>query len=219
MSDLKLEVLDARAEPYAAVPTIMFRMRMHETSGGTVHAVALRAQIRVEPARRTYDSAEEERLYELFDIPKRWGSTCKAFLLAHTGITVTAFEGSTEFDLPMVCTYDFEVIGTKYLHNVRQGDIPLEFQFAGSIFTKGETGFAAEPVGWNKDVAFKMPAQVWHDCMDVYFPGSGWIRLRKDLVDRLAVYKTKSTLPTWDDALEFLLKEAESKEAESGGKP
>ena len=46
----------ARAEPHAAVPTIMLRLRVDEADGGSVHALALRCQIRIEPQRRRYSS-------------------------------------------------------------------------------------------------------------------------------------------------------------------
>ncbi len=108
----------------------------------------------------------------------------------------------------MTCTYDFEVAGNKYLHSVRDGEIPLQFLFAGTFFTNGESGFAAEPVGWNKDRAFRMPAQVWHDCMDMYFPNSGWIRARKETIDLLTRYKVAKALPTWEDTVEALMKQA-----------
>ena len=208
MTSLDVKILDARAQPYAAVPTIMFKMRLTEAEGAAVHAVALRCQIMIEPQRRSYDKAEEDRLYELFDEPRRWGETLHPSLWGHTGMTVTAFEGTTEVDLPMPVTYDFEVSGTKYLHNVRDGVVPLQFMFAGTIFTRGDTGFAAEPIGWNKDAAFQMPAKVWHDTMDLYFPNSGWLRVRRDTMDALTKYKSDRALPTWEAAFEQLLKEA-----------
>ena len=42
------------------------RLQVSETDGGTVHALALRCQIRIEPQRRRYTPEEEVRLYELF---------------------------------------------------------------------------------------------------------------------------------------------------------
>jgi hypothetical protein len=208
MSSLEFEILGARVHPHAAIPTIMFSVRATEVSGDYVHACALRAQIMIEPQKRNYNSTEHDRLYELFDDPKRWGQTLKPFLWTHTGIVVPRFEGTTEFDLPMICTYDFEVAGNKYLHSVRDGDIPLQFLFSGTFFTNGENGFAAEPVGWNKDRSFKMPAKVWHEAMDMYFPNSGWIRARKDTIDLMTKYKVSKALPTWEDTIEALLKQA-----------
>jgi hypothetical protein len=191
----------------------MFKIRLTETSGYRVHACALRAQIMIEPQKRNYNSDDHERLYELFDAPKRWGDTLKPFLWTHTSIVVPGFDATTEVDLPMTCSYDFEVAGNKYLHNVRNGDIPLQFLFAGTFFTNGDSGspnhgFAAEPVGWNKDRAFKMPAKVWHDCMDMYYPNSGWVKAHKETIDLLTKYKVKMALPTWDDTIEALLKQA-----------
>jgi hypothetical protein len=210
MSSLDFEVLGARAQPYAALPTIMFKLRITEASGYYVHAVALRAQIMIEPQRRQYDDVDHDRLYELFDDPKRWGTTLKPFLWTHIGIVVPRFEGTTEIELPMTCSYDFEVAGNKYLHSVRDGEIPLQFLFSGTFFTNGDgdSGFAAEPVGWNKDRSFRMPAKVWHEVMDMYFPNSGWIRAHRETIDLLTKYKVTKALPTWDDTIEALLKQA-----------
>jgi len=71
--DLGFTVLEVRAEPYAAVPTLMFRLRITEGTGERIHAIALRCQIQIEPRQRHYAAAEEERLFELFGAPPRWG--------------------------------------------------------------------------------------------------------------------------------------------------
>lgn len=44
--------------------------------------------------------------------------------------------------------------------------------------------------------------------MDQYFPNSGWLRLSRDTLDALQRFKAARALPTWDQALEQLLKEA-----------
>jgi hypothetical protein len=44
--------------------------------------------------------------------------------------------------------------------------------------------------------------------MDMYFPNSGWIRARKETIDQLSRYKASRALPTWEDAIEALLKQA-----------
>jgi len=53
-----------------------------------------------------------------------------------------------------------------------------------------------------------MPMNVWHDTMDLYFPKEGWMRARRETIDRLTRCKVASMLLTWDDALSALLKEA-----------
>jgi hypothetical protein len=45
--------------------------------------------------------------------------------------------------------------------------------------------------------------------MDEHFPGSGWVRLRRETLDRLAAFRSAYTLLSWDDAVERLLKEAD----------
>jgi hypothetical protein len=208
VNNLTFEVVDARPEAHAAVPTIVLRMGVIKTDGGTVHALALRGQIRIEPQRRRYQPEEEERLYELFgDIPQ-WGQSLRPFLWTHVATTVGGFTGSTEFDLPVECSYDFEVAGAKYLHALAGGEIPLIVLFSGTVFTPGERGFAAEPISWNSEATYRMPVAIWRGVMDLYFPNSGWLRLSRDTLDRLQRFKSSQALPSWDQAFELLLKRA-----------
>ncbi|HYZ99849.1 MAG TPA: DUF6084 family protein [Acidimicrobiales bacterium] len=208
MTALAFEVLGARAEPHAAVPTLALRLRIAETSAAAVHAVALRCQIRIEPQRRRYDADEEARLYELFGETPQWGDSLRPFLWTHIGTTVGAFTGSTEVDLPVECSYDFEVAGAKYLHALGDGEIPLVLLFSGTVFSRGDAGFAAEPVAWDAEASFRLPVATWRAVMDLYFPNSAWLRVRRDTLDALARFKATHALPTWDQALERLLKDA-----------
>jgi hypothetical protein len=208
MTSLAFEVLDAAAERHAAVPTILLRIKAEEADGRRVHALALRCQIRLEPQRRRYSDEEQERLYELFGDTPQWGDSLRPFLWTHVSTTVGGFDGVTEFDLPVECTYDFEVAGAKYLHALGEGEIPLNLLFSGTVFTRGETGFAAEPVSWSSEASYRMPVAVWRETMDLYFPGSAYIRLGRDTLDDLQRFKALRGLPTWDQAFAQLLKEA-----------
>ena len=208
MSQLSFRVLGARAEPYAAVPTLMLRLRIAEESGEPVHALLLRSQIQIEPRRRRYSPGESERLFELFGEPKRFGDTLKALLWTHVSFTVPGFSGATEVDLPLVCTYDFEVAAAKYFEALQDGLIPLLLLFSGTLFVQGQTGFSVEQVPWEKEAAFDLPVATWREVMDRYFPGSAWLRLRRDSFDALYRFKSARALPTWEAAIEELLQEA-----------
>ena len=208
MTDLHFEVVDARTEPHAAVPTIMFRTRAEEADGKRVHAAALRCQIRIEPQRRKYSEQEEERLYELFGETPQWGNSLRPFLWTHVSSMVGRFDGTIEFDLPVECTYDFEVAGAKYMHALGEGDIPLLFLFSGTVFTQGASGFSAEPLSWSTESVYRLPVAVWRSTMDAYFPGTGFIRVRRDTLDDLQRFRAQRGLPTWDQAFAQLLKEA-----------
>ena len=88
----------------------------------------------IEPQRRRYEPAEQARLVELFGDAPRWGETLRPFLWTHVGTVVTGFTATTEIDLPITCTYDFEVAAAKYLHGLDDGEIPLLLLFSGTVF-------------------------------------------------------------------------------------
>jgi len=50
-----------------------------------------------------------------------------------------------------------------------------------------------------------MPASVWRELMDGYFPGCGWIRVRHETLDALQRYRAKHALTSWEEALEALM--------------
>jgi hypothetical protein len=205
VTELAFSVLDVVTEPYGAAPTLLFRIRLTESTGATVHAAVLRAQIQIEPQRRGYGDGERDGLTDLFGTPDRWRSTVRPFLWTHATTTVRGFTGDIEFDLPVPCTYDFEVAAAKYLHALRDGEVPLLVLFSGTVFTRGSTGFGVEQVPWHLEAAYRMPVRVWRELMDAYFPGGGWIRLDRDTLDALARYRSERGLTSWEQALGELL--------------
>jgi hypothetical protein len=130
----------------------------------------------------------------------------------YASLMVPSFENTTEIDVPVTCTYDFEVVAAKYLESLEQGEVPLLFLFSGTIFNRGLLGFSVEQVPWEKEAAYRLPVRLWRELMDRYFPGSAWIRLRRESFDALYRFKGRHALPTWDDAVEALLKNADTKE-------
>ena len=208
MTALSFEIVGARPEPYAAVPTLILQLRVTESTGTPIHALALRMQIRIEPQRRKYSKAEEERLYEMFGEPARWGDSLRPFLWTHVSTTLGAFSGTVEVDLPVECTYDFEVAGTPYLHALEQGEIPLIVLFSGTSFALVDDRLSVEPVAWHEEASFRLPVRVWRETMDNYFPNSGWLRLPSTTIDKLLRFKGEHALATWDQVIEGLLKEA-----------
>jgi hypothetical protein len=216
MADLSFQVAGARAEPYAAVPTLVFALRIEETTGTPIQAIALRCQIQIEPNRRAHSGEEQSRLLEMFGKPGRWADTVKPLLWTHATLMVNSFTGATTVDLPMTCTYDFEVTAAKYFAALDDGEIPLLLLFSGTVFTTGgSSGFMVERVPWEKEAAFRLPVRLWREVMDRYFPGSAWIRLRRESLDALQRFKAEHALPTWDDALAALLANAPTLEVPS----
>ena len=109
-------------------------------------------------------------------------------------------------DLPVPCSFDFNVAATKYFDGLAEGDVPLCLQFSGTIFYAApEGGLQVAPISWDKETRFKLPVQVWRDMMGSYYPNSAWLCLHKDTFDRLYQYKVRQGIPTWEQALEDLL--------------
>lgn len=205
MTDLAFEVLDVQPQEHAAAPHLLFRLRIRETSGEVVHAIALRCQLRIEPQRRPYDEREQQGITDLFGTSERYSTTLKPFLWTHATAMVQGFTGSTEIDLPVACSYDFDVSGTKYLAALGSGDVPLLLLFSGTVFTRGATGFAVEQLSWSLEAPCRMPVATWRSLMDHYFPGGGWIRLERDTIASLTAFKASRGLTSWDQVLDTLL--------------
>ena len=174
-----------------------------------MHAIALRCQIRIEPQRRRYTADEEARLYELFGETPRWGDSLRPFLWTHVATTVASFTRDDRGRPPdRVHATTSRSRPRSTSTPLDDGEIPILLLFTGTVFTKGQSGFAVEPVAWDLEAPFRLPVAVWRDAMDLYFPNSGWIRVSRDTLDALQRYKSERALPTWDQAFEHLLKEA-----------
>ncbi|HEX3981822.1 MAG TPA: DUF6084 family protein, partial [Acidimicrobiales bacterium] len=161
MTALALEVVDARVESHAAVPTIVLSLEATAAADTVIDALALRCQIRIEPQRRRYRAEEGERLYDQFGEAAQWGSSLRPFLWTHASTVVPGFTGSAVVELPLVCTYDFEVAGTGYFHSLDGGEVPLVLLFSGTVFTSGPSGLVVRPVPWDTEARYRMPVALW----------------------------------------------------------
>jgi hypothetical protein len=208
--DLDFAVEGAEALTFAAVPSILFKLRIENLGEEPIRSLALSTQVRIAAAQRHYDTAEQERLLEVFGEPHRWGSTLRSLLWTHTTLQVPPLSGSTVVDMPVTCTYDFEVVAAKYFHALEDGEVPLEFLFSGTVFYAGEDGgLQIGRISWEKEAQFRLPVRLWKETMEHYFPNSAWIRLRRDAFDGLYDYKVRRGLPTWEAAVEALLHASE----------
>jgi hypothetical protein len=210
MTDLAFCVADVFAEQYAAAPQLTARLRIEESSGALIHAMALRCQVRIEPQRRKYSADEESGLLDMFGTRERWFDTLKPFLWMQCTAMVQGFTGITEVDLAMPCTYDFDVTWSKYLHALREHTIPVVFLFSGTVFTRGSNGFGVEQVPWDREARYDIPVSVWRDMIDHYFPNTGWLRLSRDTIESLSHYKAVRGLTSWEATMETLLKPSEA---------
>ena len=210
MPDLEIRVEGAAVLEYAAAPSLVFKLRLENLEGEPIRSVTLNTQVRIAATQRHYGAVEQERLLEVFGEPHRWGNTVRSLLWTHTTLQVPPFSGSTVVDMPVPCTYDLEVVATKYFYALEDGEVPLEFLFSGAVFYAGEGGrLQIARVPWEKEAEYRMPVRLWKEMMEQYFPNSAWIRLHKDAFDQLYDYKIRMGLPTWEAAVEALLRVSE----------
>ena len=207
MPDLQLAIESAEVVQYAAAPLLNFKVRItNNPSEEIIHTVALRAQIQIEVTRRKYDANEQARLLDLFGEPDRWGQTLRNMLWTHASVVVPRFTGSVLADIPVPCSFDFNIAATKYFYGVTSGDLPLCFQFSGTVFYQGaDEPLQVAPISWDKEAKYRLPVKVWKDLMDVYYPNSAWLALQRDTFEKLYQYKMREGLPTWEEALEKAL--------------
>jgi hypothetical protein len=205
-AELAFAVEGADRVEHAAVPTLRFAVRVTAPENRAIKSVLLDTQIQIAARRRRYDAAAEEKLFELFGAPAGWGSTLRTLPWTRITTVVPPFTGVTTVELPVPCSYDLHVTASRYFDALDGGEVPLEFLFSGTVFSVGPGGrLQATRISWESDAEYRFPVAIWQDTMERYFRGTAWLRVRKDAFDRLAAYKSRNALATWEDALESLL--------------
>jgi hypothetical protein len=202
-------VVSASARRHAALPAIEFDVQVSEPSGRQVYVIALSAQVMIEPARREYDTASKERLVELFGAPERWGTTTNSLVWHRADVLVPSFTGSTTFRVPVPVSYDLEVAGAKYFDAVTGGDVPLAFNFNGTIHYRGDDGrLQMSLVPWSCSADFAFPVTVWKEAIQHTYPNARWVTLHDETLRALLAEKARRGSATVDAAIAALLKDA-----------
>lgn len=205
MPDLQFQVESAAPVANAASPLIAFNVRITNTEPDAVQSIALRVQVQIEPVRRFYSAAEKARLKELFGEPERWSTTVRPLLWANVSTTLPGFSGSALVELQVPCTFDFNVAVTKYIYGLDDGELPTSLMFSGTVFYAGKPGLQIAQIPWDRSANYRLPVRAWKEMMDLYYPETAWITLRRDVFERLYEFKSRYGISTWDQVLERML--------------
>lgn len=207
--ELAFAIRDGGVLDHSAVPTLRFGVGVERVDGGAVRALSLTVQVRIAATRRGYGADDQIRLAEVFGAPADWGRSLHSLLWARVSVNVPPFTGATVVDLHLPCTYDFEVAAAKYLDGLRDGEVPLEFLFSGTLFHAGAHGaLQVAQVPWDREATFRLPVSAYREAMDRHFPGAAWLRLERETFDRLYAYRARHTLLSWEATLDALLRES-----------
>jgi hypothetical protein len=210
MFELDFAIEKAEPRVHAASPELVLTLAVRARDGGPVRGVLLACQVRLEVARRAYDDAEADRLFELFGMRADWSRTQQSLLWAQPTVLVPEFERSATVELPLACSLDFELATGKYLLGLGQGVVPLVFLFSGTVFhTLDGDRLQASPIARSAECRYALPFEVYRSTVAPYFADRAPIALERALLHRLARYKRQLGAPTIDLALAELLDQAE----------
>ncbi len=207
MPSLSFQVEGCEAVPFAAVPMLGVKLRIFNLPPDeSIHTLALRCQVQIEPAKRRYAALEQERLRDLFGEPERWGRTVRPMLWMNTSVSVPGFTGTTVVNVELPCSFDFNVAATKYFHALESGEVAICVMFSGTVFYAGPDGsLQIAQIPWDREVNFRLPVEVWKSVIDAYYPETAWLCLRRDIFMRLYDYKVRHGIPTWEQLVDRLL--------------
>jgi hypothetical protein len=203
--DLRFSVAGAQPLVRAAVPTVALQLVVERLGGSVVRSATVGVRVDIAPARRAYDAATEERLVDLFGPPDRWGATLGGIGWSRATVLVGPFAEHTTAELALPCSYDFEVAAAKYLDALRDGDIPLDLMFSGSVLYDAGGHVQAAPIPWDREATYRLPVHVWRAAMQAAFGDSAWLRVGRDTFDRLSAYRARGAYTSWEAAIDSLL--------------
>jgi hypothetical protein len=171
-----------------------------------VRSIVLDVQLQIAARRRSYVESAYDRVFELFGPPDAWGTSLRTLPWTRMTVDVPPFEGSTTVDLHVPCSYDLEVVASRYFDALEDGEVPLEFLFSGTVFHGAP--LQAARISWASEAEYRLPVAVWKQTMERHFRDTAWLRVRKDRFDRLVSYKSRHALASWEDVVDELLERA-----------
>ena len=118
-----------------------------------------------------------------------------------------SFTGSTLVDLPVPCTFDFNVAATKYFDGLTDGEVPVCLQFSGTVFyASPEGGLQVAPISWDKEARFKVPVKslARHDGVVL---SQQRVAVPAQRCSSTACISTRLVhgIPTWEEVLESII--------------
>ena len=146
MPDLGFRITGAEPAARGLTPLLHFKLEITSTPPTErIYALILQAQLQIQCPQRRYNDQEKEKLLELFGTPDRWGQTLRNKLWTHTGASLGQFSGRAETVLAVQCTYDLNVIATKYFQALETGEVSLAAM--GAAGAGDSPPLAAAPAG------------------------------------------------------------------------
>jgi hypothetical protein len=151
-----------------------------------IQSISLNAQIQIQPTRRRYSSEEKIALRVLFGEPESWHRSMRPLFWANVSLQVSAFLGSTFVDLKLPSSSSFNDAAITFSRALREGAIPLDLLFSGTVFYRAGDSVQAAFIAWSKEASWQIPLAIW----------------KENMADGLPDADTNNAAPVWEQVLE-----------------
>jgi hypothetical protein len=204
--DLSFRILDAAPVPHSATPHVSLSIEAACADPACqIESVLLRCTVRIEASARAHDSAERERLRDLFGGPEVWERSNKSLLWTDTTAFVPGFRDHVAIDVLLPVGHDLEHAASRYVTALAGGEVPIAVHFRGTVFHRTDKGLEVGQIPWDREARFRMPVAELRAALERHFANARVVPLRRDVFDRLDRYRADHGLATWELAVERLL--------------
>jgi len=164
MPDLHFNVESVSAEHDAAQCMLLFHILVENSSRAEqIRSISLNVQVQIQPARRRYSSEEKITLRELFGEPERWATTLHPVFCTKVSTTVSPFQGSTLVKVSVPAPSGFDDAAARYCHALREGEIPIDLLFSGTMFYMNSGAPQVAFIPWSKEAFCRVPLATWRE--------------------------------------------------------
>jgi hypothetical protein len=170
MPDLRFSVESVSATHDTGQRGLLFHLQVENSPAAEpVRSISLNTQVQIQPARRRYNDQEKMALLELFGEPERWATTLRPVFWAKASITVPPFQGSTIVRLPIPASSGLDDAASRYCHALREGDVPVDLLFSGTLFYVRSGTVQVAFIPWSKEASCRVPLATWRELAPLRF--------------------------------------------------
>jgi hypothetical protein len=122
---------------------------------------------------------------------------------------VHSLSGAIMFGLVVPCTADLEVVASRYVSALPDGEVPLTFHFTGRVMYQGpQRQVQVVHLPWSTSASYKLPVATWKAMIKHHHGESGFLTLHNDTLDELKKYKRVRGLHSFDAVVLDMLERA-----------
>lgn len=149
--------------PSAGVERAAIRLSLRIDAGErALSSLSLNVRLQIRAERRRYSELEAASLWELFGPVAEWGRSLRPVPWARLRHRVGPFTRATTTRLDVPGEFEFGAAAPKYLAALRDGAVPAEALFSGTLSWPGSQGRPRTAmIPWDREASFEVPPRAW----------------------------------------------------------